>query len=92
MSERSEIRNISRIAGSKGICFRSGTVPASGRFQNGCLENNPEIKRRVTPREYEKVIDYAIELGIQNAFIQEGETSKESFIPDFDNGVYLDEI
>lgn len=56
------------------------------------LEGYPEIKRRVTPREYEKVIDYAIELGIQNAFIQEGETSKESFIPDFDNGVYLDEI
>lgn len=43
----------------------------------------PELNRRVTKREYEKLIDYAIEIGVENAFIQEGETAKESFIPDF---------
>lgn len=43
-----------------------------------------ELNRKVTKREYEKVIDYALELGVQNAFIQEGETAKESFIPSFD--------
>lgn len=46
----------------------------------------PELNRRITPREYEKVVDYAISLGIENAFIQEGETAKESFIPDFESG------
>ena len=33
---------------------------------------------------YLKNYDYAIELGIENAFIQEGATAKESFIPEFD--------
>ena len=42
------------------------------------------LNRCVTKREYQKVLDYAIELGIENAFIQEGETAKESFIPEFD--------
>lgn len=52
----------------------------------------PEISRRVTRREYEKVIDYAIGLGVENAFMQEGNTAKESFIPDFDEGMYLKEV
>ena len=56
------------------------------------MERFPEIDRRVTPREYGRVIDYAIDLGIENAFIQEGETAKESFIPDFDDDVFLKEI
>ena len=34
--------------------------------------------------EYEKIIDYAISIGIENGFIQEGETASESFIPAFD--------
>lgn len=44
----------------------------------------PELNRKVTKREYEKVIRYALDLGVENAFIQEGETAKESFIPAFD--------
>ncbi len=44
----------------------------------------PELNRRVTGREYEKVLNYAIDLGIENAYIQEGGTAKESFIPAFD--------
>ena len=56
------------------------------------MERFPEIGRRVTPREYGRVIDYAIDLGIEKAFIQEGETAKESFIPDFDDDVFLKEI
>lgn len=43
----------------------------------------PELGRRITRREYQRVVDYAIELGVENGFIQEGETAKESFIPDF---------
>ncbi len=55
------------------------------------IEDYPEISR-VTRREYERVVDYAIELGIQNAFIQEGDTAKESFIPDFDEELLLKEV
>lgn len=44
----------------------------------------PEINRKVTRREYEKVLDHAIGLGMEQAFIQEGQTAEESFIPMFD--------
>lgn len=44
----------------------------------------PELKRRITEEEYEEVVEYAISLGIENGFIQEGETAEESFIPAFD--------
>lgn len=43
----------------------------------------PELKRGVTKDEYERLVDFAIKIGIENAFIQEGETAKESFIPEF---------
>ena len=42
-----------------------------------------ELNRKVTKREYEKVLDAAVDMGIQNGFIQEGEAAKESFIPEF---------
>ena len=45
----------------------------------------PEINRKVTEAEYEELVDYAIELGVENGFIQEGETAEASFIPSFDN-------
>lgn len=44
----------------------------------------PELNRKLTEREYDEVVDYAIELGVENGFIQEGETAEESFIPAFD--------
>ena len=44
----------------------------------------PEIDRKVTPEEYDEVVDFAIDLGIENGFIQEGDTARESFIPEFD--------
>ncbi|MCM1184837.1 MAG: radical SAM protein [Roseburia sp.] len=58
----------------------------------GDLTAFPEINRRLTPREYGRVVDYAIEIGVENAFIQEGETAGESFIPDFDEGGFLDRL
>ena len=48
------------------------------------VEELPEINRRVTEEEYEELVDYAIEIGVENGFIQEGETAEESFIPAFD--------
>ncbi len=44
----------------------------------------PELNRKVTKAEYERMVNYAIRLGIANAFIQEDETAEESFIPPFD--------
>jgi len=44
----------------------------------------PELARKLTEREYDSVVDYAIELGVENAFIQEGDVAEESFIPAFD--------
>lgn len=49
------------------------------------VEKWPELNRRVTEEEYDELVDYAIELGVENGFIQEGETAEESFIPEFDN-------
>lgn len=47
------------------------------------VEEYPEINRRVTEEEYDELVDYAIEIGVENGFIQEGETAEESFIPEF---------
>ena len=44
----------------------------------------PSLNRQITGEEYDALIDYAISLGIENAFIQEGGTVSESFIPAFD--------
>ena len=44
----------------------------------------PELNRKVTKREYDRVVDYALSLGITNAYFQEGDVAKESFIPCFD--------
>jgi len=46
-----------------------------------------EINRTLSSREYDDVVNYAIELGINNGFIQDGDTANESFIPDFENGL-----
>ena len=42
----------------------------------------PGINRTLTKDEYDEVMDYALELGLENAFIQELE-SQEHYLPDF---------
>lgn len=41
------------------------------------------LNRRVTRREYQRLLDFAVELGVTNGFCQEGATASESFIPAF---------
>ena len=48
------------------------------------IDKYPNLSRKVSDDEYQEVIDYAIDLGVKYAFIQEGETQSESFIPNFD--------
>ena len=43
----------------------------------------PELNRKVTKEEYDGFVDYAIELGIEQGFIQEEDVADDSFIPDF---------
>lgn len=47
------------------------------------VEPYTEINRKITEEEYEELVDYALYLGVENGFIQEGETASESFIPEF---------
>ncbi len=47
-------------------------------------EGYGELNRKVSEEEYEEVVDYAIGIGIENGFIQEGDAAQESFIPPFD--------
>lgn len=48
------------------------------------LADYPELSRKLTEAEYDEVVDYAISIGVENGFIQEGDTAEESFIPSFD--------
>jgi putative pyruvate formate lyase activating enzyme len=48
------------------------------------VREDPLLSRKVTKREYEKVLDYALSIGVEQGFLQEGDTAKESFIPEFD--------
>ena len=48
------------------------------------LDKYNEINKTVSTSDYEKLINYAIDIGIKNGFMQEGETQKTSFIPEFD--------
>lgn len=48
------------------------------------VEQYPELRDPVREAEYEMLIAHAVALGIENGFIQEGETVGESFIPAFD--------
>lgn len=45
----------------------------------------PELNRKIDMKIYDEVIDFAVDLGIENAFIQEEESASESFIPEFWN-------
>lgn len=50
----------------------------------GNVDNFPELKRKITAREYERVYEKMLSLGINEYFIQEEESASESFIPSWD--------
>ena len=45
---------------------------------------SPDLCRRLSEQEYDALVDYAIEIGIENGFIQESGTVSPSYIPVFD--------
>lgn len=54
----------------------------------GNLKDFPELQRKITKREYEKVVDYACQKRLQRVFVQELGSADKMYIPPFDlNGV-----
>lgn len=43
-----------------------------------------ELNRPLNPKHYDSLVDYCLELGVTNGFIQQGGTVGESFVPAFD--------
>ncbi len=73
------------------ISIMSQYTPIADLLQSqpGLLIQHPELNRRITKREYDRVVDYALSIGITNAYIQDRAVASESFIPPFgpDKGV-----
>lgn len=42
-----------------------------------------EINKPLNPKHYDSLIQYALDIGVTNAFIQESGTNSECFVPDF---------
>ncbi len=49
-----------------------------------CTASFPELRRRLTTMEYQKVLAHAEKLGMENCFVQSAGTAMEKFIPKFD--------
>lgn len=48
------------------------------------MREHPFLHRRITKREYDRVVDFALNLGIENGYIQDRKVAVDSFIPAFD--------
>lgn len=49
----------------------------------GDLTDYPEINRKITQREYDKVVEYALNSGLEKIFVQELQSADKKFIPPF---------
>lgn len=50
----------------------------------GKIDSFSELQRKITEREYEKVVSYLEQLGFENAYIQQRESADKEYIPQFD--------
>lgn len=50
----------------------------------GKIDSFGELQRKITEREYEKVVSYLEQLGFENAYIQQRESADKEYIPQFD--------
>ena len=58
---------------------------------NAC--KNPLINRKLKPIEYKRVVNYALSLGLENAYIQDSDSASASFTPSFgDNNNLLSKL
>ena len=49
--------------------------------------NIPFLNRKLTDREYERAIDYAIYCGLKDVFIQKGGSANTAYTPEFDGSI-----
>ena len=42
-----------------------------------------KINRRLTTFEYESVVDYVLDFGMENVYVQERRSASEEYVPDF---------
>lgn len=52
-------------------------TPVSG------ISDYPELRRRVTEKEYNSLVDFCADMGMDNAYTQELSSASEDFIPEF---------
>ena len=50
----------------------------------GHIADFKELNRRLTTAEYHKVVDYFLDIGLENGFVQEKSSQRTEYIPDFD--------
>lgn len=50
------------------------------------IKDFPELDRTINKKSYEAMVNYCVNEGMNNVFIQEGESASESFIPEFFDG------
>ena len=48
-------------------------------------KNYPEINKPINPKIYDSLINYAVNIGVKNGFIQEEGTNSENYVPSFKN-------
>ncbi len=51
----------------------------------GKIEKYPELNQKISWDYYNTLIDYAVKIGVENAYIQDKDTAGDSFIPEFYN-------
>ena len=50
----------------------------------GRVQGVDELERRLTPEEYDRVVEHMLDLGLEDGFVQELSSSDEKYIPPFD--------
>ncbi len=55
-----------------------------GQYVPCGVEDYPEINRKITKREYKKVLEYICDSGFENCYIQDLSSATKDFIPKFD--------
>ena len=83
-----QVENSLRVIDHIAHHFRPGDILFSLMRQyvpHGRIEAFPELNRRVSDEEYERVEQYLFDSPIEDGFVQEEESAAEEFIPVFDN-------
>lgn len=62
----------------------NGRAAAGESWAMTALARHPELGSRVSGDSYQRLLDYADDLGMDDYFWQEGEAADESFIPEFE--------